>query len=250
MGSKRWRVGEKLIMEITVNKIEKEIIKQRNASKAKILARYFKTGEGEYGEGDIFLGISVPDLSKFAKKHKSIDIKKVSTLLKNKIHEIRLIALFVLVSKFQETNRESEKERIINFYLKNTKYINNWDLVDSSAYQILGSYLVDKKDRKIIYKLISSKNMWEQRIAIVSTYAFIKKGESKDIFVICKKLFNHKHDLIHRAMGWMLREVGKNVSQKELKVFLKENIRQIPRTTLRYAIEKFEDKERRRYLNM
>lgn len=237
-------------MEITANKIEKEIIKQRNASKAKILACYFKTGKGEYGEGDIFLGISVPDLSKLAKKHKSIDIKKVSTLLKNKIHEIRYLAVIILGIKFEESNQEFDREKIVNFYLKNTKFVNNWDLVDSSAYQILGSYLADKKDRKIIYKLSSSKNLWEQRIAIVSTYAFIKKGESKDIFLICKKLFNHKHDLIHKAMGWMLREVGKNVSQKELKVFLKENIRQIPRTTLRYAIEKFEDKDRKRYLNM
>ena len=250
MGSKRWRVGEKLIMEITANKIEKEIIKQRNASKAKILARYFKTGKGEYGEGDFFLGISVPDCSNLAKKYKNLEISEVKSLLKNKYHEIRLISLIVLVFKYNESSQEFERRKIVNFYLKNTKFINNWDLVDSSAYQILGNYLVDKKDRKIIYKLVSSKNLWEQRIAVVSTYAFIKKGESKDIFLICKKLFNHKHDLIHKAMGWMLREVGKNVSQKGLKIFLKENIKQIPRTTLRYAIEKFEDKERRRYLNM
>lgn len=237
-------------MKISANKIEKEIIKQRNEGKAIIFARFFKTSKGKYGEGDLFLGISVPDSRVLSKKYKDVDLKEISLLLKNKFHEIRLIALFVLVSKFQEANRESEKERIINFYLKNTKYINNWDLVDSSAYQILGNYLIDKRDRKIIYKLASSKNLWEQRIAVVSTYAFIKKEESKDIFAICKKLFNHKHDLIHKAMGWMLREVGKNVNQKELKVFLKENIRQIPRTTLRYAIEKFENKERRRYLNM
>lgn len=237
-------------MEITANKIEKEIIKQRNASKAKILARYFKTGKGEYGEGDFFLGISVPDCSNLAKKYKNLEISEVKSLLKNKYHEIRLISLIVLVFKYNESSQEFERRKIVNFYLKNTKFINNWDLVDSSAYQILGNYLVDKKDRKIIYKLVSSKNLWEQRIAVVSTYAFIKKGESKDIFLICKKLFNHKHDLIHKAMGWMLREVGKNVSQKGLKIFLKENIKQIPRTTLRYAIEKFEDKERRRYLNM
>lgn len=237
-------------MKISAKAVEKEILKKRNESKAKILSRFFKTGKGEYGEGDLFLGISVPDCRNVAKKYKNLEISEVKSLLKNKFHEIRLIALLILVLKYLECKKESAKKKIVNFYLKNTKYINNWDLVDLTAYQIIGDFLVNKKNRDLLYKLSNSKNLWEQRIAVVSTYAFIKRGESKDIFLLCKKLFNHKHDLIHKAMGWMLREVGKNVSQKELKVFLKENIRQIPRTTLRYAIEKIEDNERRRYLNM
>jgi 3-methyladenine DNA glycosylase AlkD len=250
LGSEWRKIGSLKVMKISADKIEKDIIKQRDRVKAKNFARFFKTGKGEYGDGDLFLGISVPESRMLSKKYKDVGLKEISVLLKNKFHEIRLIVLFVLVSKFQEVKTETEREKIINFYLKHLKYVNNWDLVDSTAYQILGNYLTNQKDRKVLYKLASSKSIWEQRIAVVSTYAFIKKGESKDIFVICKKLFNHKHDLIHKAMGWMLREVGKNVNQKELKVFLKENIRQIPRTTLRYAIEKFEDKERRRYLNM
>ena len=227
-------------------KILKEIELKKNKKKDAILSRFFKTGKGEYGEGDIFWGLTVPVSRKIAQKHKDIPLREIKSLLKNKVHEVRMISLFILVGKYKHSS-QAEKEKIVRFYLKNTKYINNWDLVDLSSHYILGDYLSDKKDKTILLKLAKSKNLWEQRIAIVSTYALIRKGDLSWTFKISKMFLGHDHDLIHKASGWMLREAGKK-NEKALKKFLDANISKMPRTMLRYAIEKFPEEVRREYL--
>ena len=231
---------------MSVYKILKEIESNRNKKKGKILSRFFKTDKGEYGEGDIFWGLNVPVSRKIALKYKDLPLSDINLLLKNKVHEVRLIGLLVLVWRYKNSGME-EKEKIVKFYLKNTKYVNNWDLVDLSSHYILGDYLSDKKDKTILLKLAKSKNLWEQRIAIVSTYALIRKGDLSWTFKISKMFLGHDHDLIHKASGWMLREAGKK-NEKALKKFLDANISKMPRTMLRYAIEKFPEEVRREYL--
>ncbi len=223
------------------------MIKQKRQDKAEHLSYFFKTGKGQYGEGDLFLGIDVPDTRKMVKDYVHLDLKEISKILTNKYHEIRLAGLLILVNKYQKANKKEQKE-IFDFYLKNYKNINNWDLVDLSAYHIVGDYLLDK-DKNILEKLAKSKNLWQKRIAIVSTYAFIQKRQGEWTFRIVKILMQDTNDLIHKACGWMLREVGKKISDKELKKFLDEWGTKMPRTMLRYAIEKFEEKERIYYLN-
>lgn len=230
------------------NKILKEILSHRNRNKGAILSRFFKTGKGDYGEGDKFLGITVPVSRSIAKKYYNIDFEDINELIKNKYHEVRLVAILILVQKYQESKEEKDKKRIVNFYLKNTEYINNWDLVDLSCHEILGDYLFDK-DKKILEKLSKSKNLWEKRISIVSTFDFIYKGKSKWTFTITNTLMNDKHDLIHKACGWMLREVGKRVSEKDLTFYLDKNSHKMPRTMLRYAIERLTEKTRKYYLH-
>jgi len=225
-------------------KIIRKTIKQlANKNQAKILQKFFKTGKGQYGEGDIFLGLKSNQIKEIAKKYKNISLKEIQKLLNSKFHEERMCALRILVYQYKKSQNKKE---IFNFYLKNSKQINNWDLVDLSAPNIAGSYLLDKP-KNILYKLAKSKNIWEKRIAIISTYSFIRVGEFEDTLKISKILLNDKHDLIHKAVGWMLREVGKK-NEKILKKFLKENYNKIPRTTLRYAIEKFEKNERKNWL--
>ncbi len=186
------------------------------------MARFFKTGKGQYGEGDIFLGIKVPESREIAKKFKDIFIKEIQELLNSKIHEHRLIALFVLIEKYKKESEE-RKKKIFDFYLKNTKNINNWDLVDLSAPNIVGNFLLErKKERKILYSLAKSKNIWERRIAILATFAFIRDDQFDDILKISEMLLKDDHDLIHKAVGWMLREVGKRDYVKE-KVFLNKH---------------------------
>lgn len=226
--------------------ILKEIYLHKDKKRAEASVWFFKTGKGQYGEGDIFWGLTVPMSRKIAEKYKDISLEKVSSLLKNKVHEIRLIGVLILVHKYK-IGTSKEKKGIVNFYFKNTKYINNWDLVDLSASRILGDFLLDKKDKKILLKLALSKNLWEQRIAIIATLAFIKKGDLEWTFKIAQIFLNHKHDLIHKAVGWMLREAGKENIQK-LRKFLDINISKMPRTTLRYAIERFPEKLRLNYL--
>lgn len=229
--------------------ILKEIKSKENKYKTDILARFFKTGKGQYGEGDIFLGLTVPVSRKIALKYKDISKKEINSLLKNKIHEVRLIALLILVFQYKKSDLKNKKE-IVDFYLKNTKYINNWDLVDLSAYHILGDYLSNEKNStqsRILNRLADSKNLWEQRIAMVSTFALIRKGEMKWTIKIANKFLNHKHDLIHKATGWMLREVGKR-NIIELCKFLDANLSKMPRTMLRYSIEKFPEHTRKEYL--
>lgn len=229
----------------------KEIKQKSNPQKSKILSRFFKTARGEYGEGDVFLGITVPESRKLAIKYSNLSFLDIQKLLENTYHEIRLIALLILVHKYQTLARqgitEGKRKEIVDFYLKNTKYINNWDLVDLSSHYILGNYLLDK-NRNILFKLAKSKNLWERRIAIVSTFAFIYKRENEWTFKVVKILMNDKHDLIHKACGWMLREVGKRVSEKELLVFLDKYSTKMPRTMLRYTIERLSENKRKYYL--
>ena len=207
--------------------------------------RFFKTEKGEYGEGDLFLGIRVPLLRQQAKIYEDVALKEVQYLLKSAFHEERLCALLLLVRKFSKGS-ERERASIYQIYLNNTQYINNWDLVDSSAYHIVGAYLSDK-DKQPLYKLSESDNLWERRIAIVSTFYLIRKHQFEETLNLSKRLLADKEDLIHKAVGWMLRESGKRDLAVE-KAFLKVHYKAMPRTMLRYAIEKFPQPERKQYL--
>lgn len=227
--------------------IIKEVTSLRNKDKGAFLTRFFKTGKGEYGYGDIFYGLTVPTSRKIASKYIDIDLKDLGNLIQNKVHEIRLIALVILNIKYKKSKDEKEREQFVKFYLKNLEYINNWDLVDVSSYNILGAYLKDKDDRSILIKLSKSKKLWSERIAIISTFAFIRNNDLDLIFHFGEYFLNHKHDLIHKALGWMLREAGKR-NEKRLKAFLEKNKSKMPRTMLRYAIEKFPEKERKYFL--
>ncbi len=228
-----------------MNPIKDALNKLTNPEKAKQLQRFFKTGRGEYGEGDIFLGITVPIQRTVAKQYQAVTLNDVLDLLKSKYHEHRLVALLILILKYKKTN-ETEKKHIVHLYLSNTKYINNWDLVDLSAPNILGEYFKDK-DRLTLYKLAQSNNLWKKRIAIISCFTFIKNRDFEDALAIAKLLLHDTHDLIHKAVGWMLREVGKKNQQTE-EEFLLTYYKTMPRTMLRYAIEKFDEKKRAYYL--
>jgi len=231
---------------MAIEQIKKDLENLANPEKAKLLQRFFKTAKGEYGEGDIFLGIMVPQQRKVANKHKDLTLNQLQQLLKSNIHEHRLTAIFILVHKYKKTNQKTKKQ-IFNFYLKNTNRINNWDLIDLSAPNIVGNYLLDKP-KDILYKLARSKSLWEKRIAILSTFAFIANNEYKDTLKISEILLNDSHDLIHKGVGWMLREVGKRVSQQKEEQFLKKHYKNMPRTMLRYAIERFPENKRKFYM--
>ncbi len=207
--------------------------------------RFFKTGKGEYGEGDRFLGIRVPLLRKEAKRHRDISLGETERLLKSPFHEERLCALFLLVDKFGRGS-EDERKAIYSLYLRNTHVINNWDLVDSSAQYIVGGYLEDK-DKQQLYVLADSENLWERRIAVLATFHFIKKDRFHETLALAELLMNDQEDLIHKAVGWMLREIGNRDAAAE-KGFLKKQYKRMPRTMLRYAIEKFPEAERKSYL--
>ncbi len=216
-----------------------------NPKKAKQLSRYFKTGRGEYGEGDVFLGLAVPDIRKIAKNYGDLNFKDLEKLLANEIHEYRLAALLILVEKFKRADKGEQRE-IYEFYLKNTDGIDNWDLVDLSAHEIVGKYLLDKKP-DILYELARSKNMWERRIAVLATYQFIRSNRFEENLKIAKMLLYDEQDLIHKAVGWMLREIGKRNQEAEER-FLKRYYKKMPRTMLRYAIERFDEKKRKYYM--
>jgi 3-methyladenine DNA glycosylase AlkD len=228
-----------------LTQLKTKLKKLANPVQAKILQGFFKTGKGEYGEGDIFLGIKVPAQRMIAREFKGLKIEDLQKLLNSKIHEERLIALFILIGQYADGN-EKQKKQIYNFYLKNTKNINNWDLVDLSAPNIAGNYLLNH-DRKILYKLVRSKNLWERRIAVLATFAFIRNNDFEDIIKISEILLKDKHDLINKATGWMLREMGKR-DLGALEKFLNKNYKVMPRTMLRYAIEKLSEEKRRFYL--
>ncbi len=228
-----------------LNNLKKELQEISNSEQAEILQRFFKTGEGEYGKGDIFLGVKVPIQRKIAKKYQELSLPKIQELLKSKIHEHRLIALIILIGKYKGA-KDEEKENIFNFYLKNMKKINNWDLVDLSAPPIVGDFLINRK-KNILYELVESKNLWERRIAIISTSHFIRNDEFESVLKISEILLNDEHDLIHKAVGWMLREIGKRDLEVE-EEFLKKHYKNMPRTMLRYAIERFDEEKRWRYL--
>lgn len=262
-----------------MSQLTKELTSLRDRERARASAWFFKTGKGQYGEGDVFLGIDVPTQRKIAKKYIGLSLADVQKLLKNEIHEFRLVALFILVLKYTRADEKGKKE-IVDFYLKNAKRVNNWDLVDSSAGYILGDYLYhkchpersegsrkdssaparnasqrvaggspqnDNNEKAILYKLAESENIWERRIAIISTQGFIRRNQYDDTLKIAEILINDKHDLIHKAVGWMLREVGKK-DLNTLCGFLDRHYKNMPRTMLRYAIEKFEKDKKEFYM--
>jgi len=235
-----------------LKELEKRLEKERNPKQARILQGFFKTGSGQYGEGDIFLGIKVPIQRKIVKEFTGLGLRDIEILLNSKIHEKRLISLFLLIDKYKNADKDEGedggkgKKSIFEFYLKNAKQINNWDLVDLSAPNIVGDWLLDK-DKNILYDLVKSDNLWEKRIAIVGSFSFIRSGKFEDTLKISELLLGDKHDLIHKAVGWMLREVGKR-DEVILENFIKKNYFKMPRTTLRYAIERFEEGKRKRYL--
>ena len=231
---------------MNLENLKKDFEKIQNPEKAKILLRFFKTGVGEYGYGDIFLGITVPQQRLLVKKYFDLSLNDTSELLHSKIHEHRLTALLILVKKFEKEKDYNIKEEIYNLYLENSKYINNWDLVDLSAPKIVGSFLLNK-NREILYKLAKSENLWEKRISIISTFTFIRNLEYNDTIEISKILLHDSHDLIHKAVGWMLREMGKR-DINILKNFLNSNYKNMPRTMLRYSIEKLPEDLRAYYL--
>lgn len=208
--------------------------------KAKIMMRFFKTGKGEYGEGDIFLGISVPNQRLIAKEfYQQVSLNDIKNLLNSNIHEYRLTALLILVSKYEKSKDELVRKEIIDFYLAQTSQINNWDLVDTSCYKILGHYCFHQKREELLFELADSDDLWEKRIATVSTMYFIKQKSFSIVPEIVLKNLNHSHDLMHKANGWMLREMGK-MNEEKLIEFLDEYTLQMPRTTLRYALEKID----------
>ena len=233
-------------MNVTDQLIE-ELKSYADSEKAAFLPKFFQAFPGGYGEGDTFLGVTVPDQRRIAKNYyKLVVLTEIEKLLRQPVHEYRLTALFLLVYKYEKLTFEPEKKEIVDLYLRNTGYVNNWDLVDSSAYKILGPYLFDKS-RDILYELASKGHIWEQRIAVISTYYFIRQNDFNDTLQIAAMLLNHRHDLIHKAVGWMLREVGNRDFDAELK-FLKEHYKDMPRTMLRYAIEKFNPELRQKFL--
>lgn len=232
---------------MSASEVTKDLKKLTDPKQAKVSAWFFKTGKGEYGEGDVFLGIRVPEQRKVALRYRELPLPEITKLLKSQIHEHRFVALEILVAKYENGN-VLEQKRIIGFYLKHTKFINNWDLVDTSAPYILGDYLYSK-NRKILYTLAKSKNIWERRIAMLSTFGFIKREDYKDALAIAKLLLTDTHDLIHKAVGWMLREIGNRSLPTEL-AFLKKHAPRMPRTALRYAIEKFSEPKRQYFLSI
>jgi 3-methyladenine DNA glycosylase AlkD len=228
-------------------KAKEELKKYASKEKVLILSGFFKTGRGEYGEGDIFIGVTVPNIRKVAQKYSDFSLKKAVKLLKSPVHEERLLALLIMVLKFQKAQIEAQKKAVYKAYLANTKYINNWDLVDLSSHEIVGSFLLNKP-KKELYNLCKSKSLWERRISIVSTHRFIRNGQFKDTLKIARILLKDSHDLIHKAVGWMLREVGKR-DLAALENFLKTHHKSMPRTMLRYSIEKFPENKRLAYLS-
>jgi len=230
---------------MTAQDIQKRLKKLGNKERAAISQRFFKTGPGEYGEGDVFIGIRVPVLRALVKEYTDISVAQILILLRSHIHEERLLALLLLVDSFSQGD-EAARTSIFELYLKHTEFINNWDLVDSSAEHIVGAFLMDKS-KAVLYRLAESANLWERRISIMSTFHFIKHHEFSETLKIAKILLFDRQDLIHKATGWMLREIGKRHLPTEER-FLKGHYRKMPRTMLRYAIEKFPEQKRQRYL--
>ena len=231
--------------------VRKELKSMADPDKAAMLQRFFKTGPGYYGEGDIFIGVMVPQSRQIAKKFSQLPLGEVRTLLYSCIHEERLVALLILAWRYNSSLSSSmEKEEIAKFYLEHIKQVNNWDLVDLSAPNILGAHLlVDNTDKSLLYRLAGSENVWERRIAIVATHHFIRNGDFSDTLKIAEMLLQDRHDLIHKAVGWMLREVGKRDAAAE-EAFLEKHWSVMPRTMLRYAIERLPESKRRRYKKM
>jgi len=232
-------------MCLMLDQIRKELSQLGNLEKAKKLSGFFKTGKGQYGEGDVFLGIPVPEQRKVAKKYVDLSLNDLEELLRSRIHEHRLTALVILVFKYGKGD-DFGKGEIFAFYLKNAEFVNNWDLVDLSAPTIVGDYLVNR-DRSILFELAKSRSLWERRIAVLASFEFIRNNDFEDALGISELLLGDEHDLIHKAVGWMLREIGKR-NQEVLENFLDKYCTEMPRTMLRYAIEKFDETKRKHYL--
>ncbi len=220
--------------------------KHAHADKAAFFPRFFKTGKGEYGEGDQFIGVTVPEMRSVAKEFAHLTLEEIAEALNSPIHEERLTALLILVKKYEKATEEKTRKKIVDFYFAHVHRVNNWDLVDLTAPKIVGDYFIEKEKKKL-YDFAASPNLWKRRIAIVATYAFIRKGKLEDTFRLSELLLNDKQDLMHKACGWMLREAGKK-DVKALETFLKKHHSHMPRTMLRYAIEKFPEVQRKAYL--
>ena len=247
MDTLRWIHARKTrLCQNVLNQIKSDLSQLGNPEKAGILSRFFKTGKGQYGEGDIFLGVSVPEQRKVAKRYPDLPLDDLQELLSSEIHEHRLTALLILTSKYAKADNAGKGE-IFSFYLKNTENVNNWDLVDLTAPKIVGDYLANR-DKSILFKLAKSNDLWERRIAILSTLRFIRNNDFDDALGISELLLHDKHDLIHKAVGWMLREIGKRNQETE-EQFLSKYHLQMPRTMLRYAIEKLDENKRKLYLS-
>jgi len=232
---------------MSVNELTKELHSLADPERATTFARFFKSGPGQYGEGDLFLGIMVPTAHKLVSKYYlQLDLADIDKLIGSPYHEVRLVALLMLVKKYEKTKLDTEKIKIYEYYLDHRQFINNWDLVDLSTPKIVGDYLLTHT-RGVLYRLSSSENLWERRISIMATFAFIRAGEFEDTLKLSRMLLHDPHDLIHKAVGWMLREMGKK-DKMTLLNFLNDYARVMPRTMLRYAIEKLSDKERKYYL--
>lgn len=230
---------------LTSRAMQKRLRHFASATKAKLLQRFFKTGPGEYGEGDRFLGVMVPYIRSVAKEYHEAPLTEVRKLLRSPWHEERLLALLILVRKF-EGGSESLQKTIYELYLKNVRHVNNWDLVDLTAPKIVGPYL-EKRFRRPLYRMARSKDLWERRIAVLATFHFIRNNDFTDALLLAESLLTDAEDLMHKAVGWMLREVGKR-DEAVLKAFLKKQYRRMPRTMLRYAIERFPETTRKKYL--
>jgi 3-methyladenine DNA glycosylase AlkD len=239
--------GQRLAMPPkTAKQALTELRRLGNPHKAVFAQRFFKTGKGQYGEGDVFLGLTVPDLRKLIPVYRDLSLAETVKLLRSKEHEARLLAAFLLVSQYKH-GTDKERKAIYATYLANTRFINNWDIIDSSAAYIVGDYL-ETRSKTILKTLAHSPSIWERRIAIVSTFHFIKKGEGEQTFLIAKILLRDPQDLIQKATGWMLREVGKRSSIEKLRGFLHEHAAKMPRTMLRYAIERMDPYERAHWM--
>ena len=227
-------------------KASEEIRGLANEEIAKHSLRFFKTSKGEYGYGDVFLGVRTPQIRSIAKKNISISTTEMKTLIKSKYHEERLLGLIILANKYSKDKDEKVRNQLYKIYVSSFKYVNNWDLVDVTCPHVIGKHLMDK-ERSILYSWAKSEDLWTKRIAIVSTHWFIRKNDLDDTFKIAEILLNDEHDLIHKAVGWMLREAGKRDLEKE-EIFLKKHYKNMPRTMLRYSIEKFPEPKRQKYL--
>jgi 3-methyladenine DNA glycosylase AlkD len=230
--------------------IEKELRKYATRERAEMNAHYFKSGKGEYGEGDLFLGVTVPDTRAVAHQFADTYFSQLTPLLESPWHEVRLVGLLILVEKLKNKNASGQGNKaIVDYYLQHLSAVNNWDLVDLSADKILGQYYIDTKSSpQKLYALAQSRDLWERRIAIIATLAFIREHTFSHTKKIAEMLMHDEHDLMHKAVGWMLREMGKR-NEKELVDFLKKHYQQMPRTMLRYSIEKFPEDLRKKYLN-
>ena len=234
---------------MSATQVQKEIQALANRGRAHDLQKFFQTAPGQYGEGDVFLGLTVPQVRSIAREYKGISLREIEVLIQSKFHEVRLCGLVILTLQYKATKERKEKKKLFDLYMKamTAGYINNWDLVDVTA-PIIGEFLIDTEDPYILLnKLAKSKSLWQRRVSIVFTFAFIRSGDIEPTFLMAEKLLGDKHDLIHKAVGWALREAGK-LNGKELRSFLSKHSHEMPRTMLRYSIEKFPERERKQWL--